>query len=77
MAYRSFTRGTHRDGATVRSRDRLELLALACATVLTENRRALQDLDIVMVANHAVPAAPHLLPGVSGWIREEKGAMPC
>ena len=51
--------------------------AIALATVLTENRRALQDLDIVMVANHAVPAAPHLLPGVSGWIREEKGAMPC
>ncbi len=47
------------------------------ALALEAKRRALLDLEVAVVAQQARPAAPRLPRGASGWLREEKGVLPC
>jgi hypothetical protein len=49
----------------------------ALAAALAEKRRALQDVDMVIVANQVQPVVPRPRPGASSWLREEKGVLPC
>jgi len=47
------------------------------ALALAEKRHALLELDVAVAAQPAKPAAPHLPRGASGWLREERGGLPC
>ena len=47
------------------------------ALALEAKRRVLLDLEVAVVAQQARPAAPRLPRGASGWLREEKGELPC
>lgn len=49
----------------------------ALPRALAEKQRALQEMDITVVASQARPAAPRLPRGASGWLREAKGVSPC
>lgn len=49
----------------------------ALAMALAEKRRALQDVDVLVAAHRDPPAPPRLPRGSSGWLRREKGALPC
>jgi hypothetical protein len=51
--------------------------ATRLALALAEKRHALLDLDVAVVAQQARPAAPRLPRGASGWLRDEKGMLPC
>ena len=54
-----------------------QVAAPRLALALAEKRHALLELDVALAAQLAKPAAPRLLRGESGWLREEKGVLPC
>ena len=44
---------------------------------LAEKQNALLELDVAVAAQQATPSTPRLPHGASGWLRDEKGEMPC
>jgi hypothetical protein len=47
------------------------------ALALEAKRHTLLELEAAVVAQQTPRAAPRLPRGASGWLREEKGALPC